>query len=216
MEQPSIYIPKDTVIGYGRSAVAKASETVELVSGNHFLLARNGRGKTTLLRTLARSLPVVDGQPRMHGRAQFIGENLAFDDELPARVIFKSMLTGHGFQQAMQLAEATELNMVRPFGQLSRGNRQKILLILAEFRVVPGEASVLLLDEPFTGLDAHAREKFMDAWQSRTQGILRLITTHPDYDAMDLRRPVVITDGEIRLARPDEGRAWGQLKQHLN
>jgi ABC-type multidrug transport system ATPase subunit len=147
---------------------------------------------------------------------QFIGEALAFDGDLPARVVFKTMLDSYGYRHAMELAERIELDVGKPFGRLSKGNRQKVLLVLAEYRARPDEASIVLLDEPFTGLDAHARDTVLSVWESRTQGILRLITTHPDYDSMDLRRPVVITDGEIRLARPEEGRAWGQIKRHLN
>lgn len=216
MNSPSIHIPNGLKIGYGRTEVARAAEVMDLGPGNHFLLARNGRGKTTLLRTLSRGLPTLSGSPVMNGRVQFIGEALAFDGDLPARVIFKTMLDSYACRQAMELAERIELNVVKPFGQLSKGNRQKVLLVLAEYRARPDEASIVLLDEPFTGLDAHARDTVFSVWEARTEGILRLITTHPDYDSMDLRRPVVITDGEIRLARADEGRDWGQLKRHLN
>ncbi len=216
MSSPSIHIPANTVVGYGRTAVAKAVEEIELAAGNHFLLARNGRGKTTLLRTLARSLRPLAGQPQVHGRLQFIGEDLAFDGELPARVIFKSMLSGAAVRQALDLAEKAELATKKPFAHLSKGNRQKVLLILAEFRAIPTEPSIILLDEPFPGADTVARECFLEVWANRTQGVLRLITTHPDYDSMDLHRPVIITDAEIRMARPEEGQAWGQLKTHLN
>lgn len=216
MNPPNIQIPLDLRIGYGRTEVARAVEAMELGAGNHFLLARNGRGKTTLLRTLARSLPALAGSATMNGRVQFIGESLAFDGDLPAKVIFRTMLDSYGYRQAMELADRIELSVGKPFGKLSKGNRQKVLLVLAEYRARPDEASIVLLDEPFTGLDAHARDTVLSVWESRTQGILRLITTHPDYDSMDLRRPVVITDGEIRLARPEEGRAWGQIKRHLN
>ena len=57
---PSIVFEKDLEIGYDQS-LAKFSETVELGGGTHFLLARNGRGKTTLLRTVAGSLKPVNG-----------------------------------------------------------------------------------------------------------------------------------------------------------
>jgi ABC-type multidrug transport system ATPase subunit len=216
MNSPSIQIPEGLKIGYGRTEIARAVEVMDLGPGNHFLLARNGRGKTTLLRTLSRSLPTLSGTPVLNGRVQFIGEALAFDGDLPARVVFKTMLDSYGYRHAMELAERIELDVGKPFGRLSKGNRQKVLLVLAEYRARPDEASIVLLDEPFTGLDAHARDTVLSVWESRTQGILRLITTHPDYDSMDLRRPVVITDGEIRLARPEEGRAWGQIKRHLN
>lgn len=216
MHSPRIYIPQGLKIGYGRTEVARAVEDIELGEGNHFLLARNGRGKTTLLRTLSRGLPTLAGHPALDGRVQFIGESLAFDGDLPAKVVFRTLLDSHGYRQALELAERVELDVGKPFGRLSKGNRQKVLLVLAEYRARPDEPSIVLLDEPFTGLDAHARDTMISVWEGRTNGVLRLITTHPDYDSMDLQRPVVITDGAIRLARPEEGRAWGQIKNHLN
>jgi ABC-type multidrug transport system ATPase subunit len=215
MTQPSIHIPVGMTIGYGSNVVARAAEALDLAGGNHFLLARNGRGKTTLLRTLARGLPPLSGQAGVTGRVQFIGDELAFDSWLPAKAIFKALLVRETLAAALELADRAELSITKPFGQLSKGNKQKVLLILAEFRARPEEPSVVLLDEPFTGLDTHARDCFSAVWTSRTEGILRFITIHPDYDSMDLLRPVVITDGEIRLARPDEGHVWGTLKKHL-
>ena len=216
MPEPKIFIPAETVIGYGKTAIAKATETLELGPGNHFLLARNGRGKTTLLRTLARGLPPLVGHPEITGTVQFIGDELAFDRWLPAKAIFKALLDSAAYAPALALADEAELAVKKPFGELSKGNKQKVLLILGEFRARPDTASILLLDEPFTGLDTHARDCFSRVWLSRTEGILRFITIHPDYDSMDLNRPVLISNAEIRLARPEEGRVWGQLKSHLN
>ena len=213
---PLILIPQDTVIGYGHREVARVAQPIELRTGNHYLLARNGRGKTTLLRTLARSLRPLRGEPRVEGRVQFIGEHLSFDPELPARTIFRSLLDGAARQKAEELAALVELDTGKPFARLSRGNRQKVMLVMAELRAASSPSPILLLDEPFTGLDTHARERFLDHWMSHTTGILRLITTHPDHDGHDLLQPVVITDGVIRMARSDEGHLWGQLKTHLN
>jgi ABC-type multidrug transport system ATPase subunit len=136
--------------------------------------------------------------------------------ELPARTIFNCLLDGGFRKLAQETATRVELDVAKPFGKLSKGNRQKVLLIVAEMRARASASPVLLLDEPFTGLDTHARDTFVDLWESHVQGILRLITTHPDHDALALQRPVIITEGSIRLARPEEGRFWGDLKSHLN
>lgn len=214
--KPSILIPKETVIGYGRSPVASCGEAIELGEGNHFLLARNGRGKTTLLRTLAGTLRPLKGNPTIQGHTQFIGDNLSFDRELPARAIFSSLLNRSARREARRFAEEAELDTRKPFGRLSLGNRQKVLLILAEFRAGMEKAAVLLLDEPFTGLDTPAREAFLGLWKERAENTVRFITTHPDQDSLDLGRPVIITDGAIRPASPEEGQSWGALKTHLN
>ena len=49
---PKVGLSDGLSIGY-QSRLAAAEGDIELGSGTHYLLARNGRGKTTLLRTLA-------------------------------------------------------------------------------------------------------------------------------------------------------------------
>jgi len=57
-QTPSIHFDTGLEIGYGKP-LARFGQAVSLTGGTHFLLARNGRGKTTLLRTLARTLKPV-------------------------------------------------------------------------------------------------------------------------------------------------------------
>ena len=52
---PTIKLGSGLAIGYTAPLVT-FGESVELQGGTHFLLARNGRGKSTLLRTIAGSL----------------------------------------------------------------------------------------------------------------------------------------------------------------
>jgi len=215
MSAPRIHIPAGTAVGYQKTMVARCPHALDLEAGNHYLLARNGRGKTTLLRTLARSLRPLSGSPQVSGTAQFIGEDLGFDPELSAKSVFSCLLSRPARDKAMALADILELDMKKPYGHLSRGNRQKVAVLLAEFRITE-QASVIFLDEPLSGLDDHARNTILNHWQRNTTNILRLITCHPDFDAMDLGVPVVIADGLIRKAREDEGRDWGRIKQILN
>lgn len=70
-----------------------------------------------------------------------------------ARTILRGLLDGPGRQRAEDLAEKVELDVRKPFARLSRGNRQKVLLVLAEMRAACSPCPILLLDEPFTGLD---------------------------------------------------------------
>lgn len=212
---PTILLKEGLGIGY-KECLAKVSKDIELCSGTHYLLARNGRGKTTLLRTLAGVLNSLGGAYECQGRCQLLGEDLVFDRELPAKVVFKSLLSKSSCKNALALAETLELDVKKPYGKLSTGNKRKVALLVAEFSVKEGRSDILLLDEPFTGLDAFAREIFQDLWRTQDDGVLRLVSAHPDFDSMVMESSVLITDEKIiHLTGGDTPKQWRDLKNQL-
>jgi len=214
-ETPTIQLCEGLGIGY-KECLAKVSKDIQLGEGTHYLLARNGRGKTTLLRTLAGVLKSLSGDFKCVGRCQFLGEDIVFDRELPAKLILKSFLTKPRLKEALALADELELDIKKPYGKLSTGNKRKVALLMAEFSVRDDQADVLLLDEPFTGLDAFAREVFQNLWRNRDNGVLRLVSAHPDFDSMVMESSVLITDGNIvHLTGGDTPRQWRDLKDQL-
>lgn len=211
---PSIHLDPGLEIGYG-SPLARFGQEVELTGGTHFLLARNGRGKTTLLRTLAGSLKPVAGKFRAEGFLQYLPEDLRFDPEITPAMVFRMLLPKARLQQATQLADRIELDVKKPYGRLSTGNRRKTSLIMAEFSVKPDKGNILLLDEPFSGLDAFARQAFEEIWKESTSNVLRLVSCHPDYDAMAMPSALMI-EGQTARHLQDEGQTWSSLKALLN
>ena len=201
-------------IGY-RAPLARASSEIRLGSGTHFLLARNGRGKTTLLRTIARSLKPIHGDVKATGRVQYLPEDLRFDAEIPVHSIFRALIAKDRLEAAMDLAGRIELDTSKAYGRLSTGNRRKTSLIVAEFSTIPNAANILLLDEPFSGLDAFAREAFEAIWKSSSANVLRLVSCHPDYDTMSMPSAVLIQDGTISHLEGNH-QTWSKLKDHLN
>ncbi len=211
---PSIHLDPGLEIGYG-SPLARFGEEVELTGGTHFLLARNGRGKTTLLRTLAGSLKPVAGKFRAAGFLQYLPEDLRFDPEITPVMIFRMLLPKDRIQKAIQLAERIELDVKKPYGRLSTGNRRKTSLIMAEFSVKPDQGNILLLDEPFSGLDAFARQAFEEIWKESASNVLRLVSCHPDYDAMSMPSALMLEGLSARHLQ-EEGQTWSSLKTLLN
>ena len=211
---PSIELDPGLTIGYGKP-LAILEKKVTLRGGTHFLLARNGRGKTTLLRTLAKSLRSISGTFRTQGAVQYVPEDLRFDAEITPANIFRSLLPKAKLDAALQLASSIELDVKKPYGQLSTGNRRKTSLIMAEFSVRPSTGNILLLDEPFSGLDAFARQAFEEIWHQSKDNVLRLVSCHPDYDSMKISSALLIEGTHIRHL--DQGdQTWSTLKALLN
>lgn len=211
---PSIHLDQGLEIGFG-APLARFGESVTLSGGTHFLLARNGRGKTTLLRTLARTLKPLAGGFRIEGSIQYLPEDLRFDPEITPALIFRTMLNKERLGDALALAARIELDVRKPYGRLSTGNRRKTNLITAEFSVKRDSGNILLLDEPFSGLDAFARQAFEEMWRASANNVLRLVSCHPDYDSMEMPSALLIEGGRARHLHTG-GQTWSELKTFLN
>lgn len=210
---PSIHLDAGLEIGYD-STLARFGDELKLAAGTHFLLARNGRGKTTLLRTLAGTLKPVKGKFRVEGFVQYLPEDMRFDPEIKPATIFKMLIPKERLGAALELAARIELDVKKPYGRLSTGNRRKTSLIMGEFSVRPDVGNILLLDEPFSGLDAFARQSFEEIWQESSNNILRLVSCHPDYDSMKIPSALLI-EGKTARQQAGDGQTWSQLKKLL-
>ena len=211
---PCIHLDRGFEIGYG-SPLAHFGQEVELGGGTHFLLARNGRGKTTLLRTLAGTQKPVGGSFRLEGFVQYLPEDLRFDPTITPAMVFRMLIPQARLKDALKLAGNIELDIKQPYGRLSTGNRRKTSLIMAEFSVKQDCGNILLLDEPFSGLDAFARQAFEEIWKESSANVLRLVSCHPDYDSMEMPSALMI---EGKNARHFNGsnQTWSGLKSLMN
>lgn len=137
------------------------------------LVGANGAGKTTLMRTLLDFVRPTAGSLRVLGRDS-VRDSVQVRRRctyLPGELVLPSRLTGHEvmarFAFARQdvppgrfeeLAERLELDLGRKVGDLSKGNKQKVGLVLA----FAPRAEVLVLDEPTSGLDPVLQREFAE------------------------------------------------------
>lgn len=213
-QPPTIHLDSGLEIGYG-SPLASFDQKVELSSGTHYLLARNGRGKTTLLRTIAGILKPVSGKVQSEGFLQYLPEDLRFDPEITPGMVFRMLLPKNRLTEALKLASSIELDVKKPYGRLSTGNRRKTSLIMAEFSVKSDRGNILLLDEPFSGLDAFARQAFEEIWKKSSDNVLRLVSCHPDYDSMEMPSALMI-EGKTARHLSGGNQTWSSLKTLMN
>ena len=214
MRTPKIHFGNDLAIGYA-TTLARFESAVTIGGGTHYILARNGRGKTTLLRTIAGITRPRSGEVSHQGHMQYLPEDLRFDGEMPVEYLFRMLIPGDRVKSALDLASSIELDVRKPYGRLSTGNRRKTSLIVAEFSTKRGEGNLLLLDEPFSGLDAFARAAFEEIWAKSSESVLRLVSCHPDYDSMRMASAIVIESDRI-THHQSQDQTWSSLKDLLN
>jgi ABC-type multidrug transport system ATPase subunit len=96
--------------------------------------------------------------------------------------------------RALELAGLSERGD-DPVGGYSRGMRQRLALE----RALLHEPRLLLLDEPFTGLDEAARHALRDRLRlARAAGTITILTTHDLAAIADLTdRTVTLVDGKV-------------------
>src|SRR3990172_3912720 len=170
------------------------------------IVGPNGCGKSTLLRLVGGLLPADRGTVSLDGtpvvgpdpRVGFVFQesrlmpwrdaaaNVAFPLELAGRSTSERLARA---RELLALVGLAEFAGARPH-QLSGGMRQRVAIA----RALALETSVLLLDEPFSALDALTRERFgvelLRIWQETATTIL--IVTHSVSEAIFLADRVLV------------------------
>jgi heme exporter protein A len=163
------------------------------------LLGPNGAGKSTLLNVLATLMRPTSGEVRyggklsrevgdaLRGRIGVLGHDLFLYGDLSAKenLEFFGRLNGvtaiaARVQRALDDARLTDRAHERVSG-FSRGLRQRLALE----RALIHDPRLVLLDEPFTGLDDTSCTALADRLRAlRAAGVLILMATH-DFDSAD-------------------------------
>ena len=161
---------------YGE-VVGHSNVSLTLAPGITGIVGPNGSGKTTLMRILCGLLAPLEGSARVLGgepftqaavraRIALVPAGSSFHDDLSARRNLQVgfLARGKSTRDARALAERalemTNLTTVagQRYGTLSRGTRQRVKLGLA----LAADADLVLLDEPFLGVDPPNRRALRD------------------------------------------------------
>ena len=164
--------------------------TLSVPEGSAFALVdANGAGKTTLIKILMNLIDATSGEATVLGvdsrrlspkelrRIGYVSEN----QELPSRLTVSQYLRYlRGFYPGWSVAREQELLKQfllpedRRIGELSHGMRVKLALA----SVLAYQPALLVLDEPFSGLDPLVRDEFMEALAARSEDMTVLISSH--------------------------------------
>ncbi|RNL86992.1 metal ABC transporter ATP-binding protein [Halostreptopolyspora alba] len=163
------------------------------------LVGTNGSGKTTLFKSVLGLVTAEDGQVDMHGHRPreartkgivgYVPQTEQVDWHFPVRVIDVVMMGRYGHMGPTRRPRRADHDAVtaalertglthlahRQIGALSGGQRKRAFIA----RAIAQDANLLLLDEPFAGVDSHAQADIVDVLHAmRHEGHTLLVSTH--------------------------------------
>ena len=162
------------------------------------IVGPNGAGKSTLFKVIVGLMPHLTGDVLVHGHSHHAGDcpsigyvpqREAVDWNFPVTVMDVALMgrvkeigwlrrAGRADREAAHTA-LSQVGMddlaSRPIGDLSGGQQQRVFIA----RALAQRADVLLLDEPFGGVDVEAQNAIFNILDDlRQQGITVLLSTH--------------------------------------
>ena len=173
------------------------------------LLGPNGSGKTTIIKLINGLLQPSLGNIYIHGQlpspaskkvvsylpdTTYLNENIKISDAIR---YFQDFYADFNLQRAYQLLNDLHLQPNQKLNSLSKGNKEKVQLIL----VMSREADLYVLDEPIGGVDPAARDYILRTIiQNRRPNSSVLISTHLIADIEQvLDEAIFINQGRILL-----------------
>lgn len=174
------------------------------------LVGHNGSGKSTLLRIVAGLLDATEGEVDIDGQpagtpdaraaTSYVPDEPVLYDDLSVREHLLYVGALHGLTVRDEIVDdlATRLGLTSRVDDLparfSRGLRQKAGLAVGLVRPY----SLLLIDEPFVGLDAPGRESLLVLLDEASDaGATLVIATHDPTFVERVDRCVALRDGHV-------------------
>jgi len=199
---------------------------LEVIEGESFgFLGPNGAGKTTMIRTLLDHIRPTGGRATVfgiettvdpvaiHRRLGYLPGEFALYDKLTGGQTLKYFGNLRGGVDPLYQADLIarlDVDPSRKFREYSKGNKQKIGLIIA----LQHRPDLLLLDEPTSGLDPLIQQEFYGVIrEAKAEGRTVFISSHVLSEVeKTCDRVAIIREG--RLARVDRTESLRDLAHH--
>lgn len=236
---------RDVTVTYRNGHTALHDASFEIPLGTiTALVGVNGAGKSTLFKAIMGFVPAARGEIRLLGKTvkEALRENLVayvpqseeVDWTFPVLVEDVVMMGRYGHMGFLRRARPEDhaavtqaldrVNMAdfrqRQIGELSGGQRKRVFLA----RALAQNGRVILLDEPFTGVDVKTEEQITQLLRElRDEGRVMLVSTHnlgsvPDFcDRTVLVKGTVLAFGptETTFTRENLELAFGGVLRHF-
>lgn len=233
-------------VTYASGLTAVQDASFELDPGSICaLVGVNGSGKSTIFKAIMGFVKPAAGEIRLCGRpvAEAVSRNIVayvpqseeIDWNFPVLVGDVVMMGRYGHMNFLRMPSRADRYKVdaalervgmsdfrdRQIGELSGGQRKRVFLA----RALAQEGRIILLDEPFTGVDVKTETAIIALLRElRAAGHLMLISTHnlgsvPDFcDQVVLLNRTVLAAGPTRqvFTQANLERAFGGVLRHFN
>ena len=166
-------ILEDLHKSFGEHEVISGLSTVYEPGQVYYLRGPSGSGKTTLLRILSGLLKPDQGKVVRPGTVSVMFQEDRLCEGYSAVKNVELVCgeeTARGALAGLLEPEALE----KPCGELSGGMKRRVALV----RAMEADAAYVLLDEPFTGMDAETRSRAEQYIRRRQGGRTLIIATH--------------------------------------
>jgi manganese/iron transport system ATP-binding protein len=217
---------KDVTVTYRNGHTALWDASFEVPRGTvTALVGVNGAGKSTLFKALMGFVPTASGEIRILGRkvkdalranlVAYVPQAEEVDWEFPVLVEDVVMMGRYGHMgllrrpspedHAAVTAALGRVNMQdfrrRQIGELSGGQRKRVFLA----RALAQDGQVILLDEPFTGVDVKTEVQIIALLRElKEEGRVMLVSTHNLGSVPEFCDRTILVKGTILGSGPTE------------
>jgi manganese/iron transport system ATP-binding protein len=222
---------RDLTVTYRNGLTALVDASFEVPQGSICaLVGVNGSGKSTLFKAIMGFAPLARGSVELMGApagralkrniVAYVPQNEDIDWNFPVLVEDVVMMGRYGHMGLLRIprradreAVAAALERVgmeamaeRQIGELSGGQKKRVFLA----RALAQDAAVILLDEPFTGVDVKTEARIVSLMRGlRDEGRVMLVSTHNLGSVPQFCDHVVMIKGTV-LAHGPTGQVFTQ------
>lgn len=215
---------RNVTVTYPSGVTALKDASFELGAGTICgLVGVNGSGKSTLFKAIMGFVQPSVGEVRIagltvsealkRGYVAYVPQSEDVDWDFPILVEDVVMMGRYGHMNFLRIPSAIDKRKVdealervgmsryrhHQIGELSGGQKKRVFLA----RALAQEGRVILLDEPFTGVDVHTETAIVDLLrQLRASGHLMLVSTHNLGSVPDFCDHVVLLNRVVLAAGP--------------
>jgi manganese/iron transport system ATP-binding protein len=217
---------RDLSVTYSNGFTAVRDASFELQAGTICaLVGVNGSGKSTIFKAIMGFVKPSAGEVRLCGLpvddavaksiVAYVPQSEDVDWNFPVLVESVVMMGRYGHMNFLRVPTRTDRAKVdealervgmsdyrtRQIGELSGGQKKRVFLA----RALAQEGRIILLDEPFTGIDVTTEAAIIDLLRElRADGHLMLVSTHNLGTVPDYCDQVVLIDQTVLAAGPTE------------